>query len=237
MQRYWQQILVPEIGAEGQQKLSSAKILIAGAGGLGTPVAAYLAAAGVGTIGIVDGDKIAVSNLHRQFLFTEQEAGQLKTPVLAARIKTQNPAVQVNIHAEMLTATNAAEIIHQYDIVCDCTDNADARVLTDKTCGQLHKPLVYAVVKDWEGYITVLHHHNRVSLSDIFSPQELYDNAGLNCSVAGIINTTCAIAAGIQASETIKLVTGIPGELDGGILCFDARGPVFRVLKLNRGGK
>jgi len=234
MQRYWQQILVPELGLEGQQKLQLAKVLIAGAGGLGTPVATYLTAAGISTIGIVDGDAIAINNLHRQFLFTEAEAGQLKAVVLAAKLKAQNPAVCVNIHAEMLNDSNAVAIIQQYDIICDCTDDADTRILIDRTCGALQKPLVYAAVRDWIGYITLLHHRSHIALEQVFSFWELKDTATSNCSVAGIINTTCAIAAGIQANETIKLIAGLPSELDGGIFCFDARGPVCRVMKLNK---
>lgn len=234
MERYRQQILVPELGPKGQQKLQQAKVLIVGAGGLGTPVATYLAAAGVGNIGIADGDTIAISNLHRQFLFTEGEAGQTKAVVLANKLKLQNPTVQVNIHAEMLNDVNASAIIHQYDIVCDCTDEADARILVDKTCSQIQKPLIYAAVQDWIGYITILHHRKRISLDQLFSLKELKDTATGNCSIAGIINTTCAIAAGIQANEAIKLIAGLSSELDGGILCFDARETVFRVIRLNK---
>lgn len=234
MQRYWQQILVPELGLEGQKKLQGAKVLIAGVGGLGTPVATYLTAAGVGVMGIADGDTIATGNLHRQFLFSEAEVGQLKAVVLASKLKAQNQAVQVNIHAVMLDDTNSAAIIQQYDIICDCTDDADTRILIDKTCGTWQKPLVYAAVRDWMGYITLLHHRNRINLEQVFSLKELKDTATRNCSVAGIINTTCAIAAALQANETIKLIAGISSELDGGILCFDARGPVFRVMRLNK---
>ena len=168
MTRYTQQILVPEIGAAGQQKLSSAKALVIGAGGLGTPLSVYLAAAGVGVIGIVDGDVIAITNLHRQFLFTEKETGQLKATVLSGKLMEQNPSIQIHTHAEMLHETNALAWISQYDIVCDCTDNAEARILTDKICGQLNKPLVYAVVKDWEGYVTVLHYKKKIKLENIF---------------------------------------------------------------------
>jgi molybdopterin/thiamine biosynthesis adenylyltransferase len=232
MQRYLQQITVPEIGATGQQLLSTAKVLVVGAGGLGTPVAVYLVAAGIGTIGIADGDSIAVTNLHRQFLYTEKETGQLKATVLAAKLQEQNPGVHITAHTDMLNEDNAGHLISQYDIVCDCTDNADARISIDKTCGQLKKPLVYAVVKDWEAYITVLHHTKKITLATIFSLQALKENAALNCSVAGIVNTTCGIAASVQAAETIKIIIGMPGHLDGGILCLDARGPLFRVLQL-----
>ena len=232
MQRYLQQITVPEIGTAGQQQLSAAKVLVIGAGGLGTPVAVYLAAAGVGTIGIADGDRIAVTNLHRQFLYTEKETGQLKATILSAKLQEQNPGVHIIAHTDMMKEVNAVHIINQYDIVCDCTDNADARILINKTCGQLKKPLVYAVVKDWEAYITVLHHTKKITLAAIFSLQALKKNEALNCSVAGIVNTTCGIAASVQAAETIKIIIGMPSALDGGILCIDARLPLFKLLQL-----
>jgi molybdopterin/thiamine biosynthesis adenylyltransferase len=232
MNRYLHQITVPEIGTAGQQQLSAAKVLVIGAGGLGTPVAVYLAAAGVGTIGIADGDRIAVTNLHRQFLYTEKETGQLKATILAAKLQEQNPGVHITADTDMLNETNAVHIIRQYDIICDCTDNADARILIDKTCGQLKKPLVYAVVKDWEAYITVLHHTRKITLAAIFSLQALKENEALNCSVAGIVNTTCGIAASVQATETIKIIIGMPSNLDGGILCLDARLPLFKLLQL-----
>jgi molybdopterin/thiamine biosynthesis adenylyltransferase len=232
MSRYWQQIIVPEIGAEGQQKLAAAKVLIIGAGGLGTPVAVYLAAAGVGTIGIADGDTVALSNLSRQFLYDETNIGQSKAIVLAAKLAAQNAGITINPHEQLLNEANSSALIGQYNVICDCTDNAEARILINTTCGQLNKPLVYAVVKDWEGYVTVLHHTKKVSLEHIFSTSSLLENAALNCSVAGIVNTTCGIAGSNQACEVLKVIFGVGSELDGGILCFNSFGPLFRVFRL-----
>lgn len=233
MDRYRQQEMVPEIGSGGQQQISSAKVLVIGAGGLGTPLATYLAAAGTGTVGIADGDMVAITNLHRQFLFTEKEIGQCKATVLATKLKEQNPDVQIHAHTIMIDESNAAAVLNNYDIVCDCTDQVESRILIDKICGRQNKPLVYAAIKDWEGYVTVLHHKNKMALSHIFSSEELRNHAALNCSLTGIINSTCGLAASLQASETLKIISGMPSELDGGILCFDARGPVFRLLKLH----
>ena len=232
MNRYWQQMIVPEIGAEGQQRIAAAKVLIIGAGGLGTPVAVYLAAAGAGTIGIADGDIVAVSNLPRQFLYDEKDAGQSKARVLAAKLIGQNPGVSINVHDEILDKENGSRLIASYDVVCDCTDNPVARILIDSICGQLNKPLMYAVVKDWEGYVTVLHHTKRVSLQDIFSASSLLEQADMNCSTAGIVNTTCGIAGSIQACEALKIILGVSGSLDGGILCFNSLRGIYRVFVL-----
>jgi len=232
MNRYWQQMIVPEIGATGQQRIAAAKVLVIGAGGLGTPVAVYLAAAGVNTIGIADGDIVSVSNLSRQFLYDEKDTGHSKAKVLAAKLTVQNPGVSINVHDEMLDKENGSLLIASYDVVCDCTDNAVARIFIDSVCRQLSKPLVYGVVKDWEGYVTVLHHTKRVSLQDIFAAASLLEQADLNCSVAGIVNTTCGIAGSIQACEALKIILGLPGHLDGGILCFNSLLGVFRVFTL-----
>ncbi len=232
MNRYWQQIIVPEISPEGQQKLANTKVLIIGAGGLGTIAAVYLAAAGVGTIGLADGDTVALSNLSRQFLYDESSIGKFKADILVAKLTAQNPDITLNAYQQNLDGENAISLIGAFDIICDCTDNAEARILINKSCGQLQKPLVYAVVKDWEGYVTVLHHTKKVSLEHIFSNASLLDNAALNCSLAGIVNTTCGIAGSIQAAEVFKIVLGMPSELDGSILCFNSLLPSFREFRL-----
>ncbi len=234
MQRYIPQLLVPEIGSEGQKKISAARVLIIGAGGLGTPLAIYLAAAGVGTIGIVDGDQVGLSNLSRQFMYNPNDVGQSKAGSLSAKLKLQNPDIKVTVYPEMVTDNNIADYIASYDIICDCTDNAQARILIDHTCSNMHKPLVYAVVRGWEGYVAVFHHQQKRSLEDVFTYQDMIDHDALNCSVAGIVNAACGIAGSIQASEAIKIIVGIDSELDGGILMFNAMGPVFKVFKLNK---
>lgn len=233
MDRYQQQIIVPEIGMEGHKKIGAANVIIVGAGGLGVPLSTYLSASGIGNIGIIDGDVISISNLHRQFSYREEQVGQSKALVLQAVLSEQNPGLQVSAYNENLHSDNAASLIRQYDIICDCSDNVETRILVDRVCGEQNKPLIYASVRDWEGYVTVLHGKKNISLNNIFDIDRLYANAGMNCSVTGIVGSTCGVAATIQANEVIKFVTGIETELDGGILCFDLRLPVFRVLKLN----
>lgn len=233
MQRYGQQMMIPEVGAEGQKKLAAAKVLVIGAGGLGTPVAVYLAGAGVGTIGIMDGDNISPSNLPRQFLFHEAEAGRSKSTVLSERINKQNPLVLVLPVVEMIDEQNAVAQISRYDIICDCTDNAVSRILIDKTCGQLQKPLVYAVARGWEGYVTVLHHKKKITLEDIFLPSGLHEGEMMSCTMAGIIGPVCGIAGSLQAAEVIKVLLDMESALDGGILCIDASRPSYRLFRLN----
>ena len=232
MLRYMQQVIVPEVGAEGLQMLAKSRVLIIGAGGLGIPLSVYLSGSGVGTIGIVDGDKVAATNLSRQFLYDEQDIGGLKATLLVKKLKAQNPSSRLHAFSEMLDETNARRLFNEYDIICDCTDNAAARILCDRICGELHKPLVYAVVRDWQGYVTVLHHQKGMALENIFTPESLLESETLNCSVAGIINSTCGIAGSIQAAEVIKIILGLPSKLDGGILAFNTMDPVFRVFEL-----
>lgn len=234
MLRYSQQMIVGELGLEGQQQLAAARVLIIGAGGLGTPVAAYLAAAGVGTIGIMDGDVVAVSNLARQFLYTSDEVGREKASLLAAKLSTQNPGLKIHPVSAMLTAANAMASCTDYDIICDCTDNVEARMLINDVCGQWQKPLVFAAVKEWEGYVAVLHHTQKISLPAIFPLSSFQDELMAGCAITGIINTTCGFAGTVQATEVIKIILHLPSELDGGLLCFNLLTPVVRVFRLNR---
>ena len=233
MSRYRQQMLVPQIAEAGQRRISDAKILIVGAGGLGTLVSVYLAASGIGTIGIVDGDRVELSNLARQFLFVPEDHGALKAMVLGEKLREQNPSISINTFPQMLDISNAADLIMKYDIVCDCTDNSAARLLCNRVCNELRKPLVYASVKEWEGHVTVLHHTKRISLEDIFSSKAFSEIESLNCSATGIVNSTCGIAANIQACEAIKIVLNLPSKLDGGILTFNSLDPLFRIFELN----
>jgi adenylyltransferase/sulfurtransferase len=232
MTRYVQQTSVPEISPAGQQKLRSAKVLVVGAGGLATPLTAYLAGAGVGTIGIVDGDRVDLSNLSRQFLYRDADIGQCKSNVLAEALRRQNPDITVHAFSQMLDPALAAVLFPAYDIICDCTDNAAARLLCDGQCGVLKKPLVYAVVRDWQGYVTVLHHTRGIALGRLFPEELLREADANNCTVAGIVNTTCGVGGSLQGAEVIKIILGLRSDLDGGILAFDTLKPAFRILSL-----
>ncbi|MFY8034374.1 MAG: HesA/MoeB/ThiF family protein [Flexibacteraceae bacterium] len=231
MSRYNQQLIVNEIGLLGQQKLSKAKVLIVGAGGLGTPVATYLAAMGVGEIGILDFDTIQESNLHRQFQYSVSDISLSKVEVLSKKLRDQNPTIQINELNVKLNSDNIESIIRTYEIICDCTDNATTRILIDKYCGRLSLPLVYAAVKEWEGYVTVLHGKSKISLSNIFTTEELLGTAE-SCSLAGIVSPVCGIIGSIQATEVIKLILSIPSELDGGLYYYNALTSQSRMLKL-----
>lgn len=234
MLRYLQQALVAEVGAAGLQQLAAAKVLVVGAGGLGIPLSVYLAAAGIGTLGIVDGDMVEMSNLARQFAYTGADIGRLKTEVLTQRLAAQNPDVSIQVHPFMLSDSNAGPLFADFDIICDCTDNAAAHLLCDAVCSELRKPLVYAVVRDWQGYVTVLHHTKAIGLSQVFDADSLLQAESDNCAVAGIINTTCGIAGSLQATEVIKIVLKLPSELDGGILAFNSLVPAFRIFQLQQ---
>ena len=233
MLRYAQQMIVPEIGIDGQSRISAARVLIIGAGGLGTPVACYLAAGGIGNIGIMDGDKIEATNLHRQFLYDENDIGLSKAEVLVHKLQRQNPSIVITAIQAFLDKDMAEELFATYDIICDCTDNVTVRIIIDKACENLKKPLVYAAVREWEGYVTVLHLKKGVKLFDIFQEQELINESTNNCSISGVINTTCGIAGSMQASEVFKIICGLDNVLDGSLLCFNALVNKFRILHLN----
>jgi sulfur-carrier protein adenylyltransferase/sulfurtransferase len=234
MSRYFQQEIVPEIGEIGQEKLKKAKVLIVGAGGLGTPVAICLTAIGVGKIGIIDGDTIEISNLNRQFLFDENQIGLYKSDIITSKLRNQNPEIEIINFNFFVSGENIDKILSEFDIVCDCSDNLETRLLLDKSSLKFKKPLVYAAVKDWEGYITILNYKRKIQLKDIFPLEELFKNEIINCSKSGIVNTTCGIAGSIQANEVIKIILGLDNQLDGKILCFNGLNMIFKKFKLNK---
>ncbi|WP_316738532.1 HesA/MoeB/ThiF family protein [Pedobacter aquatilis] len=232
MQRYQQQILVPEVLKSGQEKLAKARVLIIGAGGLGVPLATYLASAGVGHIGIIDQDTISISNLHRQFLYTITDLNKPKVEILKTRLNQINPEVEITSYKENLNQNNAEKIIQDYDIICDCTDDTETRILIGQISAAHEKPLVYAAVLEWTAYLTVLNHKQKIRLEDIFSSQSLRENASNTCSTAGIINTTCGITGTMQASEVLKIILNLDSNLDGNLLCIDTLSNIFRTFKI-----
>lgn len=232
MIRYLQQNLVSEFGRDGQSKLNEAKILIVGAGGLGTPVATYLAAMGIGTLGIADFDFIQETNLHRQFAFSPADIGKSKTEVLSARLVMQNPEIWISCLEVKLTEGNASTIVSEYDLICDCTDNVDTRLLLNSVCRDLNKKLIYGAVRGWQGYVTILHGTAQIGLTDIFSESDLIFESQNNCSVLGVISTVCGTIGSQQANEAIKIILGLQSNLDGAILCYDGLTNNSRILRL-----
>ena len=234
MSRYTQQITLPELGLKGQKQLSEARILIIGAGGLGNPLATYLTAMGVGYITIIDGDVISESNLHRQFCFRKDDINKYKSQILAEYLGNQNPDVDIHYFNHFLSEENASDFIQNHDMVCDCTDNVTARILIDKICGEQKKPLIYATVVGWSGYVAVLHYKKGVRLNDIFSTQSLMENPYIDCNNEGVMPSVCGIIATIQATELIKCILEDPFVSDGKIICFDGRKMEFRKFKIYR---
>lgn len=207
--RYNRQIILPEIGDEGQEKLKKAKVLVIGAGGLGCPILQYIAAAGVGTIGIVDFDKIEIHNLHRQILYTEDQIGLPKALTAKETVKKLNPLIAVQAFEEKLTVENASRIITDFDIVVDGSDNFSTRYLVNDTCVTLEKPLVYGSILGFEGQLAVFNHQGSKNLRDLF-PEPPNPKDVPNCSFNGVLGTLPGMIGTMMAHETLKLIIGLP---------------------------
>jgi len=214
-QRYKKHIQLPEVGVEGQEKLKAIKVLSIGAGGLGAPLLQYISAAGVGTVGICDEDKVELSNLHRQLLYGDDSVGEYKTQVAQKRLHQQNHNTKIIIHDKFISAENANEILSQYDIIVDCTDNISTRYLVSDVCKELGKPLVYASVYKYEGQVSVFSYEGGPSYRDVYpetDKRETFEPAS-----AGLFGTLPAIIGSLQAMEVIKIATGIGEVLSGKI--------------------
>ncbi len=218
--RYSKQIILPEIGVGGQHKLKSARVLVVGAGGLGCPVLQYLAAAGVGTIGIADGDVVDISNLQRQVLYHNSDIGKPKATVAAERIAAINPEISVVVHPAFLDSENALEIIRDYDIVVDGSDNFDARYLINDACVMLGKPMVSGAIYKFEGQVSVFNYQGGPTYRCLF-PEPPGAGASPNCADIGVVATLPGIIGTIQANEVIKVITGIGDVLTGRLLVID----------------
>ena len=207
--RYNRQVILPEIGDEGQNKLKKAKVLVIGAGGLGCPILQYIATAGVGTIGIVDFDKIEIHNLHRQILYTEDQIGLPKATTAKATVEKLNPLIAVQAFEEKLTVENASRIIADFDVVVDGSDNFSTRYLVNDTCVALGKPLVYGSILGFEGQIAVFNHQGSKNLRDLF-PEPPNPKDVPNCSFNGVLGTLPGMIGTMMAHETLKLIIGLP---------------------------
>lgn len=213
MERYQRQIILSQFGLDGQLKLSSARVLVVGAGGLGCPVLMLLAAAGVGTLGIVDADTVSLSNLHRQILYKTDDIDQPKVERAAYYLHQMNPDVNIQAQQIFLTTENALDIIMDYDIIVDATDNFPSRYLINDACVLLGKSLVYGAVSNFEGQVAVFNaptsHGNRSSkYRDIF-PHPPKENEIGNCAEIGVLGVLPGTIGSLQANEVIKLITGI----------------------------
>jgi adenylyltransferase/sulfurtransferase len=235
LHRYSRHILLGEVGAVGQARLRAARVLVVGAGGLGSPLALYLAAAGVGCIGLVDHDRLELSNLQRQIAHTTARIGQNKAESAAEALRALNPETRVEIHAMRMDAAVATHLIPQYDIICDGTDNFPTRFLLGDACHLLKKPLVSAAVLRFEGQLSVFQsHHEKNPCHRCLHPEPPPDGMIPSCSEAGVLGAVTGVMGCLQATEVLKLILGIGETLTGRLLLWDALDARMRTIKLRR---
>lgn len=226
-ERYQRQLILRGFGEAAQQKLLDAKVLVIGAGGLGCPALQYLTAAGVGTIGVVDDDVVALSNLHRQILYSVNDIGFPKAEKAIATLRQLNPGIDFQQYNLRITANNVADILTPYDIILDGSDNFATRYLVNDACVLLKKPLIYGAVNQYEGQVAIFNcdtgdGHISTNYRDLFPEPPVQDEV-LNCEEAGVLGIVPGIIGTMMASETIKLITGIGESLVDRLLSFDAR--------------
>ena len=220
--RYDRQILLPEIGEEGQEKLKAAKVLIVGVGGLGSPIARYLAGAGVGTIGLVDDDVVSISNLQRQVLYSEEELGDFKAVCAAMRLTALNSEIKINSCPGRLSKENAQELINAYDIIVDGCDNFVTRYLINDSCMALGKPYVYGAISGFEGQVSVFNYgDNPKNYRDLYPDEE--EMLRLPPPSKGVMGVTPAITGSVQATEVLKIICGFGKVLAGKLWTIDLR--------------
>jgi adenylyltransferase/sulfurtransferase len=227
---YSRQILLKEIGAQGQAALTRGRVLVVGAGGLGSPVLQYLAGAGVGTLGIVDADALEPSNLHRQPLFALADAGAQKAVLAKAAVQRINPSVQVELHSVRLDADNALALIGSYDVVIDCSDNFRTKYLINDAAVLAHRPAVFASVYQYEGQLQVYKPGPNHACLRCLWPDAVADGVVGNCAEAGVLGPVPGTFGTLQALLTLKILLGLPGQLESELLLLDFTN--FSTLKL-----
>jgi molybdopterin/thiamine biosynthesis adenylyltransferase/rhodanese-related sulfurtransferase len=233
VQRYSRHLIMPEVGMDGQLKLAGAKVLMIGAGGLGAPLGLYLAAAGVGRLGIVDFDVVDFTNLQRQVTFSTSDVGKPKAEAAKARLAGINPQIQIDTYRTMLTSENALDLFRDYDIIVDGTDNFPTRYLVNDACVLLGKPNVYGSIFRFEGQATVFNYPGGPCYRCLY-PEPPPPGLVPSCAEGGVLGVLPGIVGCIQAMETIKLILGIGEPLAGRLLLFDALGMRFRELRLRK---
>jgi len=231
--RYSRHLIMPEVGMEGQEKLRQAKVLLVGAGGLGSPISLYLAAAGIGTLGLVDFDVVDYSNLQRQIIHTTKDVGRKKLESAKEKIEGINPGVEVNLHEERLTSQNALEILKEYDIIIDGTDNFPTRYLVNDACVLLKKPNIYGSIFRFEGQATVFYPGKGPCYRCLY-PEPPPPGLVPSCAEGGVLGILPGIIGTIQATEAIKLILGKGDPLTGRLLLFNGLGMKFTELEINK---
>lgn len=232
--RYSRHILLEEFGLEGQRKLAGARVLVVGAGGLGSPAALYLAAAGVGTLGVADFDRVELHNLHRQLLHDDDAIGLPKVTSATRRLQSTNPHVRVIAHAEGVTPANALGLFGGYDVVVDGTDNFSARYLNNDAAFFTRRPLVYGSVFKFEGQVSVFDPARGGPCYRCLFPEPPAAGAVPGCGEAGVLGALCGVIGSLQALEAIKIIAAAGSPLRGKLLTHDALRQEFQVLSLSR---
>ena len=218
---YSRQMALKEVGAAGQAKLRASKVLVIGCGGLGVPVLMYLAGAGVGRIGLVDGDKLEPSNLHRQTLYALQDVGEYKAVLAAERLKALNPEVDARAHTVRLTAESASDLVAEYDLVIDCTDNFSTKFLLNDVCVRLRKPAIFSSVYQYEGQLQVVRPDRNGACLRCVWPEATRDGLVGNCAEAGVLGPVPGVFGSLQALEALKTLIDLPGQLGDELLVLD----------------
>src|SRR5450830_277468 len=232
-QRYSRHLIMPEVGLDGQKKLKAARVLCVGAGGLGSPLALYLAAAGVGTLGLVDFDVVDVSNLQRQILYGTKDVGRPKLESAAERLKDVNPNVKVVPHEVRLSSDNALDLFRDYDVIADGTDNFPTRYLVNDACVLLGKPNAYGSIFRFEGQASVFATKDGPCYRCLY-PEPPPPGLVPSCAEGGVLGVLPGVIGVIQATETIKLILGVGEPLIGRFMIYDALKMRFRELKLQK---
>jgi adenylyltransferase/sulfurtransferase len=236
LERYSRHILLPEVGGVGQEKLLNAGVLVVGAGGLGAPMLQYLAAAGIGRLGVIDADTVDLSNLQRQVIHRTQDVGVPKVESAARMIRDLNPELTVDAYQERITATNALDIITQYDLVADGTDNFPTRYLLNDACHFAGKPLVSAALLRFEGQLSVFKSHEGEGhpCYRCLFPEPPAPGSVPSCSEAGVFGAVAGAVGTQQAVEILKEVLGIGESLSGRFMMYDGLYTEWRNIKLNK---
>lgn len=233
IERYSRHIILPEVGGAGQQKMLEAKILLLGAGGLGSPAAYYLAAAGIGNLGIVDFDRVDLSNLQRQIIHSTERIGMLKTESAKKTIESLNPDVKVFLYNEKLDSSNIMELIENYDYVVDGSDNFPTRYLVNDACVMKNKTLIHGSIYRFEGQVTVFKPGDGPCYRCLY-PEPPPPGMVPNCQEGGVLGVLAGVIGNLQVVETLKLVLGIGKPLVGKLLLYDALNTEFRNLRLRK---
>lgn len=238
IQRYKRHLVLKEVGGQGQQKLKAARVLIIGAGGLGSPLLMYLAAAGVGTLGVIDDDTVSLDNLQRQIVHDTAHIGQPKVDSARDAIRRLNPNIAVETYEARLDASNAIEILSRYDIICDGSDNFATRYLVSDACYLAKRTLVFAAVGPFDGYVTTFKPHESgpdgtpyPSYRCLF-PEAPPPGTVANCAEVGVLGAIVGVVGTLQATEVLKEITGAGESLAGRLLIYDAKSSRFESVKI-----